>query len=255
MRGAGVLSGLVTALRTLTVLPVPGRECDRFSHSLFWFPLVGLLLGLMQAAPGFFSSRFGWNELSAAIVLLGGIALSRGMHADGLADLADGFWGGRTREARLRIMKDPNVGSFGAIALFAMMLLKWIALFKLVGMGAFEFIAAGVLLARQVQVLLASALPYARSEGGTAQAFVGEAGALHGVVTFLLTILFLLPLLHADLSALSVVIAAALVAALLTGALSWSKIGGVTGDVLGAGSEVTELFVWIAAALYSGLKP
>ena len=249
-----MLSALVTALRTLTVLPVPGRECDRFSHSLFWFPLVGLLLGLMQAALGFFSSLTGWNELSAAIVLLGGIGLSRGMHADGLADLADGFWGGRTREAILRIMKDPNVGSFGAIALFAMMLLKWIALFKLVGLGAFEFIAAGVLLARQVQVLLASSLPYARREGGTAQAFVGGAGALHGVVTFLLTMLFLLLLLHADLFALAVVIATALVAALLTGVLSWSKIGGVTGDVLGAGSEVTELFVWIAAAFYAGLR-
>ena len=128
-----MLSGLVTALRTLTVIPVPGKECDSFSHSLFWFPVVGLLLGLMVASIGFFSSLTGWNELSAALVLLGGIVLSRGMHADGLADLADGFWGGRTREAILRIMKDPNVGSFGAIALSAMMLLKWIALLKLVG--------------------------------------------------------------------------------------------------------------------------
>lgn len=254
MRGSGVLSGLVTALRTLTVLPVPGRESDTFSRSLFWFPVVGLLLGIMEASIGFFSSLTGWNELSAALVLLGGLALSRGMHADGLADLADGFWGGRTRESILRIMKDPNVGSFGAIALFAMMQLKWVALVKLVGMGAFEFIAAGVLLARQVQVLLASALPYARKEGGTAQAFVGGAGALHSVVTSLLTLLFLLPLLYADLSALVVLIAAALVAALLTGALSWRKIGGITGDVLGAGSEVTELFVWLAAALYTALK-
>ena len=91
-------------------------------------------------------------------------------------------------------MKDPNVGSFGAIALFSVMLLKWIALFKLVGLGAFELIAAGVLLARQVQVLLASSLPYARKEGGTAQAFVGGAGAHHSVATSLLTLLFLLPL-------------------------------------------------------------
>ncbi len=249
-----MLSGLVTALRTLTVIPVPGKECDSFSHSLFWFPVVGLLLGLMVASIGFFSSLTGWNELSAALVLLGGIVLSRGMHADGLADLADGFWGGRTREAILRIMKDPNVGSFGAIALSAMMLLKWIALFKLVSLGAFEFIAAGVLLARQVQVLLASSLPYARKEGGTAQAFVSGAGALHIVVTALLTLLFLIPLLHADLYALVTVVAAALVGALLTGGLSWRKIGGVTGDVLGAGSEVTELFVWIAAALYSAFR-
>ncbi len=249
-----MLSGLVTALRTLTVLPVPGRESDTFSHSLYWFPVVGLLLGLVEGAIGYCGFRLGWNELSAALVLLGGIALSRGMHADGLADMADGFWGGKTKEAALRIMKDPSVGSFGAIALSATMLLKWVALLKLVGFGAFEFIAAGVLLARQVQVLLASALTYARSEGGTAQAFVSGAGALHIVVTSLLTLLFLVSLLHADLYALVTVVSAALLGALLTGWLSWRKIGGVTGDVLGAGSEITELFVWIAAAFYAGLR-
>ena len=247
-----MLGGLVTALRTLTVFPVPGRDTETFSRSLFWFPVVGLLLGLIQAAIGYFGSHFAWNELSAAIVVLGGIALTRGMHADGLADLADGFWGGRTREAALRIMKDPNVGSFGAIALSGMMLLKWIAILKLVGLGAFEFIAAGVLLARWVQVSLASALPYARSEGGTAQAFVSGAGAFHIVVTSILTLIFLFSLFRTDLYALVAVIPAALAAAVLTGVLSYRKIGGVTGDVLGAGSEVAELFVWIAAALYAG---
>jgi adenosylcobinamide-GDP ribazoletransferase len=247
-----MLSGLVTALRTLTVLPVPGRDTETFSRSLFWFPAVGLLLGLMQAALGYFSSLLDWNELSAAFVVLGGIALTRGMHADGLADLADGFWGGRTREAALRIMKDPSVGSFGAIALSGMMLLKWIAIVKLVGFGAFQFIAGGVLLARWVQVLLASALPYARSEGGTAQSFVSGAGGLHITVTTVLTFFLLIPLLHTDLYAFLAVTTSALAAALMTGVLSYRKIGGVTGDVLGAGSEVTELFVWIAAALYIG---
>lgn len=249
-----MLSGLVTALRTLTLFPVPGKDTDTFSRSFFWFPVVGLLLGSIQAALGYFTSLLAWNELSAAFVVLGGIALTRGMHADGLADLADGFWGGRTRESALRIMKDPNVGSFGAIALSGMMLLKWIAILKLVDIGAFACIAAGVLLARWVQVLLASALPYARREGGTAQSFVSGAGVVHIVVTSALTLLFLFPLLHANLYAVVAMISAALAAALLTGLLSYRKIGGVTGDVLGAGSEVTELFVWIAAAIFAGLK-
>jgi adenosylcobinamide-GDP ribazoletransferase len=246
-----MLSGLVTALRTLTVLPVPGRDTKTFSHALFWFPVAGLLLGILQSTLGYLGHQFAWNELSAALVVVGGIVLTRGMHADGLADLADGFWGGRTRESALRIMKDPNVGSFGAIALSAMMLLKWIAVCKLIGFGAFDFIVAGVLLARWVQVLLASALPYARSEGGTAQSFVSGAGAIHIMITTALTFLFLYPLLHAALYAFLAVTAAALASALLTGVLSYRKIGGVTGDVLGAGSEVTELFVWIAAALYA----
>ncbi|MEI6757808.1 MAG: adenosylcobinamide-GDP ribazoletransferase [Chlorobium sp.] len=245
------MGGLVTALRTLTVLSVPGKECEPFSNSLFWFPVAGLLIGLMQVALGYGGYRFGWNELAAALVVFGGIGLTRGIHADGIADLADGFWGGKTREAALRIMKDPNVGSFGVIALSGVILLKWIAVVKLIECGSFGFIAAGVLLARWVQVLLASSLPYARREGGTAHSFVSGAGAAHIVVTSILTLLLLVLLLHADLFGLFVAVPAAVAAGVMTGLLSHRKIGGVTGDVLGAGSEVTEVFVWIAGALYS----
>ncbi len=250
-----MLSGLVTALRTLTVFPVPGKDTETFSSSLFWFPVVGLLLGLIQTAIGYAGYAAGWNELAAALVVLGGIILTRGMHVDGLADLADGFWGGKTPEAALRIMKDPNVGSFGAIALSGMLLLKWIAVVKLVALGAFGFIAAGVLLARWVQVLLASSLPYARSEGGTARSFVNGAGWLHTLVTSAVTFFFLLPLLHFELYPFAVAVIAALGAGLIIGILSYRKIGGVTGDVLGAVSELTELFVWIAGALYGMQSP
>jgi len=246
-----MLSGLVTALRTLTVLPVPGKDTANFSSSLFWFPVAGLLLGLLQVAAGYAGYLSGWNELSAALVVLSGVWLTRGMHADGLADLADGFWGGKTKDAALRIMKDPNVGSFGALALSGMMLLKWIAVLKLLSLGAFGFIAAGVLLARWVQVLLASSLPYARSEGGTAHSFVNGAGWRHTLVTTVVTLIFLGALFHFEPLAAAAAVSAALCAGLSIGMLSYRKIGGVTGDVLGAGSELTEVFVWIAGAVYS----
>ena len=245
-----MLSPLVTALRTLTVLPVPGKDVTDFSRSLFWFPLVGLLIGLLQAALGYAGELHGWHELSAALVVFGGIGLTRGMHADGLADLADGFWGGRTREAALRIMKDPNVGSFGAIALSGVMLFKWIAVLRLIQYGAFGFIASGVLLARWVQVVLASTMPYARSEGGTAHAFVSGAGVPHIVVTTFLTLCFLLFMLRFDLYGCAAALSAAVVAGGVMGLLSYRKIGGVTGDVLGAGSEVTELLVSIAGGIF-----
>jgi adenosylcobinamide-GDP ribazoletransferase len=249
-----MLSGLVTAIRTLTMLTVPGKDTENFSRSLYWFPLVGLLLGLMQATLGYVGHLLAWHELAAAMVLLGGMVLTRGMHADGLADMADGFWGGKTREAALRIMKDPNVGSFGALALSALLLLKWIAILKLIEKGAFPVIVSGVLLARWVQVLLASSMPYARREGGTAQAFVSGAGASHRVVASMLTITFLVPLFYPDPVFLFVVVSAALVAGLMIALLSYRKIGGVTGDVLGAGSEVTEVLVWIAGAISISLS-
>ncbi|MBV5304314.1 MAG: adenosylcobinamide-GDP ribazoletransferase [Chlorobium sp.] len=249
-----MLSGLVTATRTLTLLTVPGKDTENFSRSLYWFPVVGLLLGLMQAAFGYVGHLFAWNELAAALVVLGGMALTRGMHADGLADMADGFWGGKTREAALRIMKDPNVGSFGALALSALLLLKWIAILKLLEKGAFSVLVSGVLLARWVQVLLASYMPYARSEGGTAQAFVSGAGAPHIVVASTLTLFFLVPFFYLDLISFVVVISAAVVAGVMIAQLSYRKIGGVTGDVLGAGSEMTEVLVWIAGAISISLS-
>ena len=244
-----MLSGLVTAMRTLTVLTVPGKDTERFSTSLYWFPLVGLLTGLMLAAVAYVGHLVAWNELASALVVLGGMALTRGMHADGFADMADGFWGGKTKEAALRIMKDPNVGSFGAIALSGLMLLKWIALVKLITLSAFPVIVAGVVLARLLQVLLASSLPYARSEGGTAQPFVQGAGATHIIVTSLLTLSLLIPLFSFKFPAIVIVIVAALIAGAMIGVLSYRKIGGVTGDVLGAGSEITEVVVWIAGAI------
>ncbi|MEI6639623.1 MAG: adenosylcobinamide-GDP ribazoletransferase [Chlorobium sp.] len=249
-----MLSGLVTAIRTLTVFTVPGKDTESFSRSLFWFPMVGLLLGLMQATLAYYGHLLAWNELAAALVVFAGMALTRGMHADGLADMADGFWGGKGKEAALRIMKDPNVGSFGAIALFALLLLKWIAMLKLIEQGAFPVIVSGVLLARWVQVLLASSLPYARSEGGTAQAFVSGAGASHSAVASILTFCFLLPLFYPDIIALVFVISAAGVAGVMIALLSYRKIGGVTGDVLGAGSEVTEALVWVAGAITLSLS-
>ncbi|WP_076789225.1 adenosylcobinamide-GDP ribazoletransferase [Chlorobium sp. KB01] len=245
-----MLRALVSAIRTLTVFSVPGRDTDSFSKTLFWFPLVGLLLGVLQALIGYAAHLSGWNELAAALVVLGGISLTRGMHLDGLADLSDGFWGGRSRESVLKIMKDPHVGSFGAIALSLLLLLKWIAVLKLIELGAFTFIAAGVLLARLTQVVLASALPYARREGGTAHAFVTGAGWTHISVASLVTLLFLFPLLHQDMAALFLLLAASTAAGGMTGLLSYKKIEGVTGDVLGAASELTEVFVWISGALY-----
>jgi len=249
-----MLSGLVTAIRTLTLLTVPGRDADNFSQSLYWFPVVGLLLGLMQATLAYFGHLLAWNELAAAMALFGGMALTRGMHADGLADMADGFWGGKTREAALRIMKDPNVGSFGALALSALLLLKWIAILKLVEQGAYPLLVSGVLLARWVQVLLASSMPYARHEGGTAQAFVSGAGASHIVVTSMLTLSFLVPLVYLDLISFVVILSAALLSSVMISQLSLRKIGGVTGDVLGAGSEMTEVLVWIAGAISISLS-
>jgi adenosylcobinamide-GDP ribazoletransferase len=244
-----MLRGLVTALRTLTALPVPGRDAGRFSDSLYWFPLVGLVIGTLEALLARFGVLAGWYEVAALLALGGGIILTRGLHADGLADLADGFFGGRNREAALRIMKDPNVGSFGSLALILVMLFKFVCLLELARYGAFGTMTAGVLLARMGQVLLATWLPYARAEGGTATAFVEGAGWPHLVVAVASAFVLLLYPVGFGWSRALFLMASAAASTLALGLLSRRKIGGVTGDVLGACSELTETFVWFAAVL------
>ena len=244
-----MVRGLVTALRTLTILPVPGRDAERFSDSLYWFSLVGLVVGTLEALLARFGVLAGWFEMAALLALGGGIVLTRGLHADGLADLADGFFGGRNREAALRIMKDPNVGSFGSLALIFVMLFKFVCLLELARYQAFGTMIAGVMLARAGQVVLASWLPYARAEGGTATAFVEGAGWPHLFVALGSSFIFLLYPVGFEWPRALFLMASALASTLALGLLSRRKIGGVTGDVLGACSELTEAFVWFAAML------
>ncbi len=241
--------GLVTALRTLTILPVPGRDAERFSDSLYWFSLVGLVIGTLEAQLARFGVLAGWFEMAAFFALGGGIVLTRGLHADGLADLADGFFGGRNREAALRIMKDPNVGSFGSLALILVMLFKYVCLLELVRYQAFGTLIAGVMLARAGQVVLATWLPYARAEGGTATAFVEGAGWPHLIIALGMAFVFLRIPIGFGLQRALFLMASAIASTLALGLLSRRKIGGVTGDVLGACSELTEAFVWFAAML------
>lgn len=244
------MRGLVTALRTLTVLPVPGKDAVRFSSSLHWFPVVGFLLGIVEAGFGYLVMLSGWSEIAAAGVLLVGVVVTRGIHADGFADVIDGFFGGTTVEARLRIMKDPAVGSFGAVALILLFLFKWVVLVRLLSLGLYVWIVAGVMLARLVQVIVASSLPYARSEGGTAAGFVEGAGALHIFVAILLSVIGLVIVSNGMLLPGGIALFTALLSAGLTALVSLKKIRGVTGDILGASSEITEVLVWSAVAFW-----
>lgn len=247
-----MLRGLVTALRTLTILPVPGRDAEKFSSSLHWFTAAGLLIGAVEAGMAMLGMLAGWPELAALLPVLAGILLTRGLHADGLADLADGFFGGRSRESILRIMKDPNVGSFGAIALILLFLSKWVVLLRLVHFGGYAVVASGVILARMAQVVLAERFPYARPENGTATAFVNGAGPAHLLSALFSGIVIVSLILRFDLYLSIALPVTALASAAGTGLLGKRKIGGVTGDVLGAVSEVTEVAVWMTGALIIG---
>lgn len=247
-----IFSGLTTAMRMLTILPIPGKEATRFASCQPWFPVVGALIGGLMALFGWLvvSLTNGWSEVAALAVVGAGAGLTRGLHLDGLSDWADGFWGGYTREKRLSIMKDSCVGAFGVIALVLVLLGKWLALTRTIAAGAWTWIVAACVLSRTMQVVLASAQPYARSEGGTGQAFVTETNGLRTTVTVLVAVPLLLLTTKLSIDFLVVVIGALLLT-ILFGLWCRRAVGGVTGDLLGTCSEFIELWALLCGGVFA----
>jgi len=239
-------------MRTLTILPTPGHDADNPASSLGWFPLVGLLLGgiimLVLRALGALPVRVPLS-LAALLVLAVGTLLTRGFHLDGLADWADGWWGGYDRERILAIMKDSHIGTFGVLALIFAILGKLLCYAALLSGGAYVWILLSFVLSRVGMVDLAVAHPYARAESGTAARFVQDARPLHWLLAVGLTVAILLlcpglPVRHAAMGLLI-----ALLVSRLFGMRCRKRIGGVTGDVLGAGSELIELTTLVLGTL------
>jgi adenosylcobinamide-GDP ribazoletransferase len=232
------MRGFITAMRTLTILPVPGREADRLADALPFFPVAGLLVGgLVAAGVTLFARALHWPAGAGALGAVLGAALTRGLHLDGLADSADGLLGGRTRERKLAIMKDPNVGAFGAIAVVLALLVKAVALTRLAQAGAWWWIAIPFVAARGMQVELICTRPYARAEGGTAGPFV--AGARRGHLAAALAISIVLATACGGPGGLLFVAAAGLAAVALGRRLD-AALGGITGDTLGLANELIE---------------
>jgi adenosylcobinamide-GDP ribazoletransferase len=226
-------------------LPLPQAPgASPFPRPLRLAPLAGALLGLASALP--FVVALYWNEppLVAALLALAAAAmLSGGLHEDGLADVADGFGGGFSRERKLEIMRDSRIGAFGASALILSFGLRATALAALAatpGDAVAVLVAAGAAsrLACLAPLLL---LPPARSDGAGRMA----AGLTpeEAKPTVVLALAFSLLPWFAGFS-----FAATLAAPVLAGAAVWglcqlarAQIGGQTGDVAGAAQQISEI--------------
>ena len=235
------------ALILLTRLPA-GRLPDpppAIAASVWAFPLAGLAAGGLAAAALVGVAMAGMPVALAAGLALGlQIVLTGALHEDGLADLADGFWGGATPERRLEIMRDSRIGSYGVLALILSVGLRWVALAYL---AEIDPVLAGIALlcaamtSRALPAVMLAALPPARSDGlGRA---AGRARFGPALVAVLLAA-FPALLLPAVLWAMA--LQAALGVALAR--LALRRIGGQTGDVLGAAQQVAEIAALVLLA-------
>ncbi len=221
----------LAALMLLTRLPV-GRllpTCPAAAECVWAYPLVGLVVGGVGAAVLELARAAGLSPALAAVLALAATALTTGaLHEDGLADTADGFGGGRTREAKLAIMRDSRIGSYGALALGVTFALRAMPL-AMTCRPALALIMASVLGRAGMLVPLLLLSP-ARHDGLAAALAQRRSGAL------LIGVLLALP--SAMVQPISTC-AVSMVAVVFT-AVANRQVRGYTGDVLGAAEQISE---------------
>lgn len=239
---------MAAALGLLTRLPVPvdgPRAMARGARAAWAWPLAGLVVAGLAVLAGWLAAGLGSN-IAAGLMLAVMVVVTGGLHADGLADCADGFWGGQTPARRLDIMRDSRIGAYGTLALILGLGLIWQALAGLVAQAGWGAIIAASVLSRAAMAGVMAALPFARRDGLAAG--VGRPPRQTAGLGALLALGLALAL--TGWAALPAAAAAALAAAAVA-RLAQARLGGQTGDVLGAAqmlSDLAALLVFLALA-------
>jgi len=227
-----------SALAFLTVLPVAVRDGapgERLGRA--FFPAVGVLVGLFAAAAFWLGSLLAGPLLGAVAALTVLAVLTGGLHLDGLADCADGLLIASTRERRLDVMRDPRLGAFGVMAL-VLLLLADAAVLAHIGTAMLAALVAAGAFSRLAVLAVLVSLPYVRQEG------LGQAAKGTGHRDLVLGALLAAPVLLIEWPHALMAAGGAAAGAVAVAALARSRIGGATGDVYGAASEVAQLLAF-----------
>lgn len=234
---------MLTAVQFLTRLPVPGwvgHGPGQLDRAMRYLPLVGIGVGLVGAAVLALAGAGLPRPAAAVLSVSATLLLTGALHEDGLADTLDGLFGGVTRDDALRIMRDSRLGTYGAAGLAVALGLKVAALSALPAAGA--ALVAGHAGSRFFVVCVLARLPYARAKGKAAPV-AGGVGAVELAVGGCCGVLPMLLLGGRAVPALL------LAAGLAWGMACWfrRRLGGYTGDGLGAVQQVTELAILLVA--------
>ena len=244
-----MLKDIAAAFQFLTRLPLArlGYAPDALSRSAKFFPLVGAVIGLAVAsvfqllAPHLPAPSLS-PMIAALLAVLFSILLTGGLHEDGLADAADAFGGGWSREQVLTILKDSRVGTYGALALVGSVLLRTLLLASLPAERFASYVISAHVLCRWTVLPLAYALAPARQDTGQGSRVARQISIASLAIGTLFTAVIAGYLLRGSVW---IPAAAALAITLLSGLYYRYRIGGVTGDCFGATTQLTEIAVYL----------
>ncbi len=237
------INDFLVAIQFLTRLPVPRVrfDPDSLSRAAKFFPVVGLMIGLGAAVVQRIAAPHLSRPLVALVVLVFLVLITSGLHEDGLADTADGFGGGWTREQVLTILRDSRIGSFGALALVLSVLARFLLLSSLPVNRFTTFVVSAHVLCRWTTLPLSYFLPPARESDGQGARIAQKLSSTSllvgtllsfGIVFYFMRTAFWIPVL------------VALVITALSGLYYFRRIDGVTGDCFGTTNQLTEIAVY-----------
>ncbi len=245
------MNGFFAALQFLTVFPLPrslSPDGEALKKAPFFFPFVGLLVGVMIASIDRLLGDLLPTAVTSVLATILLMAFSGALHTDGLADTADGLFSSRPRERMLEIMRDSRTGPMGVVAIVSVVALKIAAIATLPASARFWTLVMMPVAGRSALLVVMATLPYARQEGLVVifqlrhPAFI-----LLWALTFLLTVGAVAGGIHGGVAGASSFIFVILFTFYLR-----RKIGGFTGDTLGAACELTELVPPLVISAFLG---
>lgn len=247
-------------LTRITIVRQTVWTAEDFGRSVRWFPMVGAVLGLTYAAILFFlieltSGRFA--TLNAGIAFLLTVWLTGGIHCDGFMDTFDGLFSGRDRERMLEIMKDSRVGAFGVVSFVSLAAMNFAVLNELARLSTAEFLSAIFampILGRLMMVFVIGFFPYARAEG-MGKAFAEMTDGRTMLLATVEALILLTPLTAISTEIFLTALMSGLGAFMIAFYFGWyatKKLGGVTGDIYGAVTLLSELIVLLVFLMMRG---
>jgi adenosylcobinamide-GDP ribazoletransferase len=239
---------LLAAFAFLTRLPTPKYSHDALTlaRASKFFPLVGFVLSIPAYVVYWLLSGYAATPVRCVLVLCVLVLLTGGLHEDGLADVADGFGAGWTRERVLEIMRDSRIGSYGALALVLSVLVRYVLLTDLSPERFWPYLASAHILCRWSTRPLSFLLPAARRVDGKGASIAQKVSRSSFIIGTMIMVVLCVPLLKLDFWA---PLLSAILVVFLTASYYRRRIGGVTGDCFGTTNQLVEIAIYFCGVL------
>lgn len=239
------MKNFILIIQFLTRIPInisiDVKEED-FIKGVKFFPIVGLIIGIINALVYKGALLLLPSQIAIILTVLSNILITGALHIDGIADTCDGIFSARSKERMLEIMRDSRIGTNGAVAMFFDLALRIGILLSISEVQSIKVLVLSPILSRTFMVIVMYCSVYARAQGGLGNTFIGKVSFKDTLITVVIGVTLGFAILGYGVG---IVIGVNLIVILLYKVYISSKIGGMTGDTLGASNEISEIVIFL----------